>query len=545
MSGIRILAAKKIITMNPHRPVATHVAIRDGRILGVGTLDDVRGWGDSAPETDFADKVLMPGFVEGHCHTMDGTMWEYAYVGFDDRRDPSGKTWPGADSIAAVVARLKEAEQRMSNPDETLFAWGFDPIYFPGRRMIAADLDEVSSTRPILVLHSNGHLLNVNSEVMRRGGINGDVNIEGIIKDADGNPTGELAEFSAKYMAYKSVGNPFMNGLTPEALVRFGQNGVNTGVTTATDLHSPLDEPTRETFLNVTTRDDFPVRMMPAFGAVNTSIEEGLARVAEFSKHGHDKLFTGLVKIMTDGSIQGFSARMKWPGYYNGAPNGVWNLEPEVLKKQLKAYHDAGYLVHMHTNGDEAIELMIDAVEEAQDTNPRRDHRHTLQHCQMASPAHFRRMKALGMCCNLFANHIYYWGEQHRALTMGPDRADRMNACGTAMAYGVPFAIHSDAPVTPLAPLFTAWCAVNRLTRTGRVLGEEERIPEEVALHAITLGAAYTLKKDHLVGSIEVGKFADFAVLEDDPTEVEPEKLKDVRIWGTILGGKPFEAAKG
>ncbi|WP_416899218.1 MAG: amidohydrolase [Minwuia sp.] len=545
MPDIRIVVAKKIITMNPNRPVATHVAIRGGRILGVGSLEDLEGWGEYTLDTDFADKVLMPGLVEGHSHSMDGAVWDYCYTGFFDRTDAAGKVWAGADSIDAVVVRLQEAERQMTDPEETLFAWGFDPIYFPGRRMVVSDLDMVSATRPILLLHSNGHLLNVNSEVMRRGGITRDVNIEGIIKDADGNPTGELAEFSAKYMAYKAVGNPFMNGLSPEALRRFGQMAVNTGVTTATDLHSPLDEPTRETLVSVTADPDFPIRVMPAFGAVNASIEEGLERVAGFAKHGHDKLFTGLVKIMTDGSIQGFSARMKWPGYYNGAPNGVWNLEPEVLTKQLRAYHDAGYLVHMHTNADEAIELMIDAVEAAQDGNPRRDHRHTLQHCQMASPAQFRRMKALGMCCNLFANHIYYWGEEHRAYTMGPDRAERMDACGTALREGVPFAIHSDAPVTPLGPLFTAWCAVNRLTRTGRVLGPEERISVDAALHAITLGAAFTLKKDHLVGSIEVGKFADFAVLEDDPTEVAPEELKDVRVWGTMLSGKPFEAAKG
>lgn len=544
MSKTRILVAKKIITMNPNRPVATHVAIRDGRVLGVGTLEDLSAWGDHELDDSFADKVLMPGLVEGHCHAFEGTVWDYTYCGFFERTDPEGKVWAGADSIAAVVQRLKEAEQRMSDPEETLFAWGFDPIYFPGRRMIAADLDEVSSTRPILLLHSNGHLINVNSEVMRRGGINRDVNIEGIIKGDDGEPTGELAEFSAKYMAYKSVGNPFQNGLTPDSLRRFGQQCVNQGVTTATDLHSPLDSNTIDSMVTVTQEDAFPIRMMPAFGAVNASIEDGLERVADFRKHEGEKLWTGLVKIMTDGSIQGMSARMRWPGYHNGMPNGVWNLEPEVLKKQVKAYHAAGYLVHMHTNGDEAIELMIDAVQEATDANPRFDHRHTLQHCQMADAAQFRRMAGLGMCANLFTNHIYYWGDEHRAITMGPDRADRMDACGTAARTGVPFAIHSDAPVTPLGPLFTAWCAVNRLTRSGRVLGAEECIPVDLALYTITQGAAYTLKRDNQVGSIEVGKFADFAVLEDDPTEIDPLKLKDVGIWGTILGGKPFEAAK-
>ena len=105
---------------------------------------------------------------------------------------------------------------------------------------------------------------------------------------------------------------------------------------------------------------------------------------------------------------------------------------------------------------------------------------------------------------------------------------------------GVPFAIHSDAPITPLGPLFTAWCAVNRQTSSGKVLGESERIGVEQALHAVTLGAAYTLHLDHLVGSIEVGKHADFCVLQDDPLEVAPEKLKDVRVLGTVIGGRPL-----
>src|SRR6185437_12081496 len=132
-------------------------------------------------------------------------------------------------------------------------------------------------------------------------------------------------------------------------------------------------------------------------------------------------------------------------------------------------------------------------------------HRHTLQHCQMADAAQFRRMARLGVCANLFANHIYYWGDAHYALTMGPDRAERMDACATALKHGVPLAIHSDAPITPLGPLFTAWCAVNRLTASGRVLGAEEKIGVRDALRTITVGAAYTLKLDHEIGSIECG----------------------------------------
>ena len=125
---------------------------------------------------------------------------------------------------------------------------------------------------------------------------------------------------------------------------------------------------------------------------------------------------------------------------------------------------------------------------------------------------------------------------------MGPDRAERIDAAGTALALGIPLAMHSDAPITPIAPLFTAWCAVNRCTASGRVLGPSERITVADALYAITLGAAYTLRLDAEIGSIEVGKHADFAVLADDPSSVPPEALKDVRVVGTMVGGVPFDA---
>jgi hypothetical protein len=163
----------------------------------------------------------------------------------------------------------------------------------------------------------------------------------------------------------------------------------------------------------------------------------------------------------------------------------------------------------------------------------------------MADAALFRRMRALGVCVNLFSNHIFYWGDAHYELTMGPERAGRLDATGTAQRIGVPYSIHSDAPITPLNPLFTAWCAVNRTSSSGRPLGKEtEAITVAQALAAITLGAAYTLKLDHLVGSIEAGKFADFAVLDRDPFEVEPEKLRDIGIWGTVVGGHVRKAPR-
>jgi len=264
--------------------------------------------------------------------------------------------------------------------------------------------------------------------------------------------------------------------------------------------------------------------------------------VSQLMQRNTDRIRYGLVKMMLDGSIQGFSARLRWPGYFNGAPNGIWVTAPAQYEADFEVYHRAGLQIHTHTNGDEASEVAINAIGRILARAPRPDHRHMLQHAQMIDAGLFRRMAALGLGVNLFANHLWYWGDQHAEMTMGPDRADRLDACASALAAGVPLAIHSDAPVTPLAPLFTAWCAVNRITPKGRVLGEAERLTVIQALHAITLGAAWSLNLDREIGSIECGKRADLCILDDDPLSIDPIALKDIPVWGTMLSGRVFQS---
>jgi predicted amidohydrolase YtcJ len=314
-------------------------------------------------------------------------------------------------------------------------------------------------------------------------------------------------------------------------------------VTTAADLASLLPPDAVAMMTRVTGEPAFPTRIVSLRRLFGMTPAQVIDRAVALSALSTDRLRLGMVKIVADGSIQGFSARLRWPGYYNGAPNGLWYVTPEEMRATYALALERGVPVHTHVNGDEAIELALDCLEDALRRHPRPDHRFTLQHAQLADAAQFRRMKALGACVNLFPNHHFHWGDQHRAVTVGPERAERMNACATALATGVPMAIHSDAPVTPLGPLFTAWCAVNRRTASGRVLGERERIGVPDALRTITLGAAYTLRLDGEIGSIEAGKRADFAVLDDDPLEIGPDRLKDVRVWGVVQDGRVFPAA--
>lgn len=544
MAGTTIYSAKTILTMNPARPRATHVAVREGRILGAGTLEELAGWGDYTLDERFADKVLMPGLVEGHAHTSEGSLWRYTYLGWFDRMDPAGKTWDGLKTIDAVLERLREAEGQLSG-DTPLCGWGLDPIYMDNQRVNRQHLDQVSATRPIGVMHASGHILNVNTKALELAGLmKPGVNHPGIPLGPDGYPTGELKGPDVMTPVGPHVGfDRSLMDCDEMGLRDFAKLCVRTGVTTVTDLASRLEPETVEMMLRVTGEEAYPARVVPLRFFLGLPPKELVAEVVRLKALATDRCRLGRIKVVADGSIQGFSARLKWPGYYNGAPNGLWYVAPEQMAEIYERALEAGVQVHTHTNGDQAIELALDMLAPALMKHPSRDHRFTLQHCQLADAAQFRRMKALGMCVNLFANHHYYWGDEHYRLTVGPERATRMNACRTALEQGVPMTIHSDAPVTPLGPLFTAWAAVNRITASGRVQGEHERIGVDDALWAVTMGAAYTLHLDGEVGSIETGKRADFAVLEQDPTTVEPMALKDVPVWGTVQGGRVFAAS--
>ena len=533
-----IYRAQRILTMDPNRPSATHVAVRDGHILAVGDADCARPWGGGRADDTFADAVLAPGFVEGHAHLMTGAMWEYVYAGDRDRTDPDGNLHPGMPDVATVISGLRDAASRV---DGAVIAWGFDPIFLTEKRLDRTDLDQVSPERPVAVIHSNFHLMTVNSKALEMVGYTRDSNLEGLLRDEKGEPNGELQEMGVMFPLMRRLGINFRQLASTEKAVRgFGRSAQRTGCTTATDLFSELPEEDVAELLRITGADDFPMRLVPAVNGLTEPADAVRERVLALRARSTEKLRMGAVKLMADGSIQGYTARVKWPGYVTGHPNGIWNQPPDQLGAQIVDLHGAGVQMHIHVNGDEASEAALDGLEEALRLHGGRDHRHVLQHCQMMDRAQFERAARMGVCVNVFSNHIWYFGDAHYERTIGPERAERMNGARAALDAGCTLAIHSDSPVTPMGPLHVAWCAVNRLTPSGRVLGEQQRITAAEALEAITLGAARTLKMDHEVGSIEVGKRADFAVLGDDPEAVRPEALRDVEVRGTVLGGTPF-----
>jgi predicted amidohydrolase YtcJ len=552
---VTIFTGKKIITMNPAVPVAQAIAVQGDRILGVGTVEDLAQWGDYELDEQFKDHVLMPGFVEAHSHVMAGAVWEFPYVGFYDRPDPLGHTWSGCQTIAAVVDRLVECERELKDPEQTLVAWGLDPIFLDGERLVAKHLDRISVTRPIFVFHASGHLATVNSAMMDRSSIDRYTPTPGVARDTDGEPNGELQEPAAMSLAqdgFSAIGVAMMSS---NAKWNYAREARNCGVTTIADLGTTrlTMEGQIEAWREATDDNNYPARVVVAVGhSDSNSNKKNSNPIVSLAVRLRDeeetaKLRFGVVKLVLDGSIQGFTARISWPHYVNPPPghpgNGLWLIPPEQLADIVSGYHEAGLTVHCHCNGDEATQVFIDAVDLALQRHPRWDHRHTVQHSQMTTTAQYKKMASLGINANIFSNHIFYWGDQHSAITVGEERAARMDACATAEREGVVFSVHSDAPITPMSQLHAAWSAVNRLTASGRVLGPEERISVAKALEACTLGAAHQLNLDHDIGSLEAGKLADFAVLEKDPFEVSPNELKNIAVWGTVVGGTPHVAS--
>lgn len=528
-----IYTARRIITLNPARPHATHVAVSDGRILGVGSAEDMACFAGAVWDNELADKVLMPGFVEGHSHCDIGAYEHMVPVGAYERTTPDGKVWPGLASVNTVLQRLREWAAK--HGDDVIIGWSFDPLHVD-RDLTRHDLDAVSTTRPVVVSHSSGgHVIYMNTLAMERTGLfPPPAQHNGIVLGDDGLPTGRLASPEIVVPAATKLGiiQYFMGASSP--LVRsFARNCVRAGVTTATELALILDDASIAA-LAEDLAGGLPVRL---YAALFSDSPADVDRTRKLQTCSNEFFRIGAIKLVVDGSIQGFTARVSWPGYHNGAPNGLWYIAPEQLEEIMAKALAEGVQAHLHTNGNEATSLALDCMERALRRSPAFDHRFTLQHAQLMDRAQMRRAKALGMGVNLFANHLYYFGDVHHAVTVGPERAARMNACRAALDEGLPLAIHSDDPVTPMAPLVTAWCAVNRRTSGGRVLGPDERISILEALHAITLGAAWTLDMDHEVGSIETGKRADFAVLDEDPLAVPDSGLADVGVWGTVLGG--------
>jgi len=257
---------------------------------------------------------------------------------------------------------------------------------------------------------------------------------------------------------------------------------------------------------------------------------------------GTDTLRLGAVKMFQDGSIQGYTGYLSQPYHEPFMGDAEYCGYPmrsrENLVTMVDEAHRAGKQIAIHGNGDAAIDDILFAYEQAQKKTPRSDCRHRIEHCQTVREDQLDKIQELGVTPSFFVQHTYFWGDRHEAIFLGPERAHRISPLQSASDRGIRYTIHNDSPVTPTNPLFCVWSAVNRLSRSGKCMGEAQRIGVVEALRSITRDAAWQNFEENVKGSIEVGKLADFVVLSANPLEVDVLEIKDICIRETIMGGR-------
>jgi predicted amidohydrolase YtcJ len=279
------------------------------------------------------------------------------------------------------------------------------------------------------------------------------------------------------------------------------------------------------------------VMVLPAAG-----LEPRLSRgELDFAIADGGRIQLGPRKLFADGAFQIQTACLTEPYFkpMHGDPNhcGRLGVTREGMTRHVGALHDAGFQTHIHVNGDAAGDVVLGAMEALLAANPRDDHRHTLIHCQTLRDDQLDRMVEMGVSATFFPAHVYYWGDKHRDEFLGPRRAARISPLGSAVERGLRFTIHNDTSVTPMRPLHLMWCACNRITASGQVLGEDQRTTPRQALRAHTIDAAWQVFLEDERGSIEVGKRADFAILSANPLD-DAAALKDITVKSTIVAGE-------
>ena len=527
-----------VLTMDGESRVATAIAIEGERIAAVGSEDDLKQWLDGADLTiDLDGRTVVPGFIEPHGHFPGAGL---VAVGADLNSPPIGD-----------VANIEQALQGLRDVDAErpgegwLVGIGYDDTMLAEKRHLSReDLDSVSTSRPVLALHISAHMIVVNSLALARFGIDEDTpDPPGgeIRKDPQtGEPTGLLLETAGREMlldalAFAPLDQIAVVRAAVAAYAREGFTTVQNGLATEEQLEG----------MSMGTK----VGLVPLRVVAWPKDELGIAALQGESDLGiyeAERFHIGAVKLVGDGSIQGYTGYLSEPYHQLGdhpeGYRGYPNIDAETLVEQVKTIHCGGSQVAVHGNGDAAIDQFLDAWEAALDACPSEDARPILVHAQMSRRDQLERMKELGVTPTFFSAHVYYWGDRHREIFLGPERAARISPAASAAALGIRFTTHLDTPVVPIDSRMQLWAPVARETSSGQLLGPDERISAEQSLRAMTIDAAWQVHLEDELGSLEAGKKADLVILSDNPLDPDTD-LREIRVEKTVVGGVTvFEA---
>jgi hypothetical protein len=534
-----ILHGGTVLTLDAVRPSAEAVAVRDGRIVAVGSLDEMRAHTDARTQLrSLEGRTLLPGFVDAHGHV--------SFVGFQAMSanllaPPDGP----ATSIAALQQTLRVFLEQSPHPARfgVLFGVGYDDAQLAEQRHPTRDdLDAVSRDVPVVAIHQSGHLAALNSRALERAGIRAESADPqgGVIRRRTGSrePNGvleELAFFGALRALYPKLDGAQAIAMLEEGLRLYARHGF----TTVQDGRASPDGIRTAIAAAEAGRLNLDVVAYPdvfELGEPELMREPWLAR--KYTKHFR----VGGVKLTLDGSPQGKTAWLSQPYFEPPEGRDPGYAGYGVLKDDavIAAYTQAfrnGWQILTHANGDAAIDQMIRCMRSAAQQVPGRDRRPVLIHGQTLREDQIDALVALGIFPSLFPMHTFYWGDWHRTSVLGPERARNISPTGWLRARGLRFTSHHDAPVALPDAMRVLSATVNRATRSGFVLGPEHRVPPLEALEALTLSAAHQHFEEASKGSIEVGKLADFVVLSANPLRIDPAKLSEIRVLETIKEG--------
>ncbi len=537
-----IYLGENIVTMDPDAKDMQAVAVANGMIIAVGTRDDVlRHKGKSSEILDLGSKALLPGFIDAHGHFTFQAMLLSAV---NLSSPPVGEV----TNIEDLKNTLKSHIAAMKIPEgQWVVGYGYDEsLMSEGRHPTRADLDAVSTDHPIYLLHVSGHLGSGNSLALQAGGIGPDsADPEGgvIRRMADGKTPNGVLEERAQFAVQAKLPTP-----TPQqalaGLAAAQKLYASYGITTVQD--GAASQPSIDL-----------VRAANAQGLLSLDIvsylylqkpEQILPPASEFG-HYDGRFKLGGVKLVLDGSPQGKTAYLSHPYHvvpdgqekdYRGYPNYPTDEVNAMVSKVLT--HNVPLIAH--ANGDAMEEILIDAVAASYARGVKGKGRSVMIHAQTVREDQLDRMAELGMIPSFFSSHVFFWGDYHRDSVLGPVRGARISPTKSALDRNMIFTTHNDSPIVPPDMIRLLWATSQRETRSGKILGAEQRIPIYDALKSVTVNAAYQNFEEGIKGSIAVGKNADFVILSENPLKLQPADLLKLKVMQTISHGKTVFVAK-
>lgn len=528
----------QIVTIDDEQPTAEAVAVKDGRIVAVGTRDEVvaKHQGPATRRVDLDGKTLLPGFIDPHSHYINALTVANQVNVF---APPAG---PGAD-VDAIVAELRKfRDARNIGEGELIIGYGYDETVMPnGRTLHREDLDRDFPNNPVLVGHVSLHGAVLNSAALNKFGISANTITPpgGVIvrKEGSNEPDGLVME-TAFLPVFSALPKP-----TPEQEVEWSIAGQElyaaAGITTA---HEGLTHASDIAVLQRAAAGGATLIDVVAYPFILELDEVLQDNPPETFGIYHNGVKLGGVKITLDGSPQGRTAYFTTPYLVDG-PDGEKNwtgelgFPQETVNSWFKRVYELGLPLNIHANGDAAIDVLLTAHEYAAADDLTKDRHTTVIHSQFVRRDQLDKYVEYKMTPSLFTEHAFYFGDTH-VRQRGKEQAHFLSPMRTAIDIGLRPTNHTDFNVSPLDQMVVVWTAVNRVSRSGEVIGTDQRVTALEALKAITINAAYQYSEENSKGSITVGKLADLVILDNNPVAVDPMQIKDIQVVETIKEGR-------